>query len=418
METGTSPPAPGGGEGKEGSLERRPRKGLRWRLWLFWLLVVGAAGAGVWYWTRPKPVAVVLKTVDRGRVESTVANTRAGTVKACRRARLAPATGGQIARLPARKGERVKAGQVLLELWNDDLAAALTLARREAAAAAARAEEACVTAEVAERDAARSRKLRSQGVASEENTDRAVGEAKARGAACTAARATAQVSAAQVAVAEANLERTILRAPFAGTVAEVNGELGEFVTPSPVGVPTLPAVDLIDEGCLYITAPIDEVDAPAVELGMPARVSLDAFPGRHFAGKVRRIAAYVLDREKQARTVDVEVDLTDPADARNFLPGYSADVEVVLAVRDDVVRVPTEAVLEGHRVLLFRSGEGEREGVLEARSFEPGLSSWEYTEVRSGLEAGERVVASVDREGVTDGAAAVPESAREVRDTP
>ena len=67
-------------------------------------------------------------------------------------------------------------------------------------------------------------------------------------------------------------------------IAKVNGELGEFVTPSPVGIPTPPTVDLIDGSCLYISAPIDEVDAPRVQAGLKARISLDAFPNQTFPG--------------------------------------------------------------------------------------------------------------------------------------
>ena len=150
---------------------------------------------------------------------------------------------------------------------------------------------------------------------------------------------------------KAELERTRLVAPFAGVVAEVNGEIGEFVTPSPVGIPTPPAVDLMDISCLYVSAPIDEVDAPRIRVGMSANISLDALPGEIFAGTVKRIAPYVLEVEKQARTVDVEVDFICPQDCENMLPGYSADVEVVLDEKDAVLRVPTEAILEGNQVL-------------------------------------------------------------------
>ena len=93
-----------------------------------------------------------------------------------------------------------------------------------------------------------------------------------------------KVRDAQVEVATARLERTLLRAPFDGVIAEINGELGEFVTPSPVGIPTPPTVDLIDSTCLYISAPIDEVDAPAVRIGQQALITMDAFPGRKFPG--------------------------------------------------------------------------------------------------------------------------------------
>jgi HlyD family secretion protein len=378
--------------------------------WIAAGLVVAAAGALAWWWLREPPVPVAVATADRGRVERSVANTRAGTVQACRRARIAPATGGQIERLEVREGDRVEAGRLLLELWNDDLAAQLALAEREDVATRARAEEACALADVAEREAQRLVRLRKQGVAAEETTERAVGEAAARRAACAAAQASTTVAAARIDVARAALDRTILRAPFAGVVAEVNGELGEFVTPSPVGIPTPPTVDLIDTECVYVSAPIDEVDAAEVRPGLTARITLDAYPGKSFPGVVRRVAPYVLDLEKQARTVDVEVDFADAVDERNLLIGYSADIEVVLATRDDALRVPTEAILEGNRVLVYD------DGVLDERTIEPGLANWEFTAVERGLSAGERVVVSVAREGVAAGASAVVEEEAPARE--
>jgi HlyD family secretion protein len=206
-----------------------------------------------------------------------------------------------------------------------------------------------------------------------------------------------------VEVARANLERTRLYAPFAGVVAEINGEVGEFVTPSPIGIATPPTVDLIDTACLYVKAPIDEVDAGGVRRGMPARIALDAFKDRSFPGRVRRVASYVLDLEKQARTVDVEVEFDAEAALPDLLAGYSADVEVILATRDDVVRVPTEAVLEGPRVLVYADGS------LEDRPIRSGLANWQHTEVTEGLSPGEQVVVSVDREGVKAGIDAIPD---------
>lgn len=367
---------------------------------LVFLIVAAVLGGVIYYFSREAPVAVRVAPAEKGTVEETVANTRAGTVKACRRARLAPAMGGQIARLAVREGAKVDRGDILLELWNEDLRAQLTLAASEADASRASAEQACLLAEEAERTAQRQVNLRSKGLTSEENVDQALTRARANRASCSAARAKADVSRAQTAVVQAELERTRLKAPFAGTVAEVNGEIGEFVTPSPTGIPTPPAVDLIDDSCLYISAPIDEVDAPAIRAGMDARIVLDAFQEQRFAGIVQRVAPYVLEVEKQARTVDVEAVFTRPEDFQPMLPGYSADLEVILHRREDVVRVPTEAILEDERVLVYQAGE-ER---LVERRVETGLSNWEYTEVETGLRSGELVVLSVDREGVTDGA--------------
>ena len=371
-------------------------------------LFIAALGVLLYvYLSRPEVIAVVVKRADIGIVQNTVANTRAGTLMASRRASLSPSVGGQIASLAVSEGDQVKAGQLLLALWNEDLTARVELASQEVTAAVARAQEACVVAEVARREAERLKKLRKKGVASEEEVDQAEGEASAKTAACRAATADIGVSKAKLDVAQAALDKTRLVAPFDGTVAEVNGELGEFVTPSPVGVPTPPAVDLIDTTSLYVSAPIDEVDAPDIRTAMSATISLDAFGKKRFAGTVRRVAPYVLDREKQARTVDVEVTFIDARDTGNMLPGYSADIEVVLVKKVNALRIPSEAIIEGNRVLVF----SEQAGVLEERKIDTGLHNWEYTQVLSGVHDGEQVVVSLDREGVEDNAQAVIDDA-------
>lgn len=369
------------------------------------LAIAALLGAGVWFATRPKPVSVIVAVAEIGRVEATVANTRAGSVMACRRAKLAPPTGGRIARLPVKKGSQVKAGELLLELWNDDLTTRERVAREQLETARARVTESCQLAEIAESDAKRTRELHEKGFSSEQLAERANADARARAAVCEFAKAGVREAEARIAAAQADTSRTILRAPFAGIVAEVNGEIGEYLTPSPPGIPTLPAMDLIDVSCLYVSAPIDEVDAAKLRVGMAGRISLDAYRGRHFKGRVRRIAPYVLALEKQARTVEIEVEFDEPGEARQLLVGYSADIEVVVEGRESVTRIPTSALMPGNRVLVLPASGG-----LEERKIETGLANWEYAEVKSGIAAGERVVTSLDREGARAGARAVAEA--------
>jgi HlyD family secretion protein len=365
------------------------------------LIIAITAIVAVYYlMRRPKPVLVELYTVEKGEVKATVSNTRVGTVKACRRSFLAPATGGQVAALLVKEGDSVKQHQLLLEVWNKDLKAQLKLQEAQIKANQASADQACVLAGGAEREADRMSRLQKYNhVVSEEQVDIKVTEAAAKRALCNASRETVAVSQANLDVVRASVERTLVQAPFDGTVAEINVELGEFVTPSPPGIPTLPAIDLLDVSCLYVSAPIDEVDAPQIRTGMTACVSLDAFKEKRCSGTVSRIAPYVQEKEKQARTVEVEVKLTDPQDLKELLPGYSADIEVLLASKPQALRVPAEAVLENNQVLLIHS-----DGLLEQRAFKPGLSNWSTVEVLEGLSAGDKVVLSVGREGVVAGA--------------
>ena len=176
------------------------------------------------------------------------------------------------------------------------------------------------------------------------------------------------------------------------------------MTPSPVGIPTPPTVDLIDSSCLYISAPIDEVDAPQVREGLPARISLDAFGDQTFSGHVRRVAPYVLDVERQARTVEIEAEIDDP-DKEALLPGYSADVEVMLASEEDTLRIPTSLIVDDNHIYVYDEALGQ----IELREIEMGISNWEFTAVTGGLRAGDRVVSSIDRDGVEDGALVSPE---------
>lgn len=379
------------------------------KFWLYFVIIVAIIAGAIYYSTRPKPISVFIKPVETGNVEATVANTRAGTVNACQRAKLAPTVGGQISFLPVKEGDKVKKGQVLLELWNDDLKAQIQLSKEEAITAKARFKQACIVYDVAQREADRLVKLQKKGLASIEKTDQAVGDADAKQAACDAVRASQKEAEAKIKVATAALERTILRAPFDGTVAEINGELGEVVTPSPVGIATPPAIDLIDSRCMYVSAPIDEVDAAAIRAGMKTRITLDAFPDKNFAGRVSRISTYVQDREKQARTVDIEVDFEEPEKIAGLLAGYSADVEIILNTKKNITRVPTEAIIGDDKVYLFD------DGVLVETQIKTGLSNWQFTEVISGLEAGQQVVTSVDQTGVKDGASAIQDTS-EIQD--
>ena len=151
-----------------------------------------------------------------------------------------------------------------------------------------------------------------------------------------------------------------------------------------------------------MTAPIDEVDAPRIQVAQPARISLDAFGEKRFPGQVRRIADYVLDLEKQARTVEVEVEFKLPKDIEQLLAGYSADVEIIQQVQKNALRIPTNAIIDENKVWVFL----ENEGILEQREIESGMSNWDHTEILSGLAEGEWVVTSVDREGIEEGALA------------
>jgi len=367
--------------------------------------LIAVLGLGLFWFTRPPPIPVALKEVAAGKVEATLANTRAGTVEACQRTKLSTIIGGRIEYLGVKEGDKVKKGQLLLKLWNDDQQANAALAQAQITLSAKRGEEACIAADNAEKEAKRQSELRARGFVSTSKEEAARTDAEVRRASCNTAKADIAQAEAKFKATRVEQGRVALYAPFDGTVAKIVGELGEYSTPSPPGVPTPPAIDLIDDACLYVKAPMDEVDAPKIQTGQPVRITLDALPGKLLPGKVRRVAPYVSAVEKQARTVDIEVDFDQPEAAGKLLVGYSADVEIILAGRDNVLRIPTAAIQEGGKVLLFNADSGK----LEDRQIKTGLANWEYTEVVDGLKAGERIVTSLDKEGVKVGAKVTPD---------
>ena len=343
-----------------------------------------------------KPIKVLSVKPEIRNVEKTVSNTRAGTIDACRRSKMSPAAAGQISVLHVKEGDSVNEGDILLELWNKETKARVTASERSS-------DQACIVSAKAERDASRANELYAKGLTSEEAKETAVANAESTMAACNAA-------VAQVEVTKASLERTMLIAPFDGIVAEIEGKLGEYVTPSPVGVATKPTLDLIDNTCLYIKAPIDEIDAPDVRSGMKASITMDAFGEEEFLATVTRVAPYVLDLERQARTVEIEATFDNPQ--QYLLPGYSADVTIIIDTSQETLGLPTQAIMRGDKVYVIGD-----DNVIENRQLETGLSNWEFTEIISGLDLDDRIVLSVDRAGVKDGATVEIEKSDEEKES-
>ena len=345
----------------------------------------------------PSPPPGAHVAAEHGRVEQTVTNSRAGTVKARRRAKLSPEGGGLVAAVPHRRGAASARGEVLLRL-DDALQRARLAPGRAREPGGGRPARAGLPRRRARRAASSSARaaLAAQGIVSAEILDQVESGPQRRRRLRRRRRRRERAGLDRPGARE--LEKTALRAPFDGVVADAPIEVGEWTTPSPPGLPIPPVIDVIDPSSIYVSAPMDEVDSGRLRNGLPARVTVDSHPGRSFAGQVARVAPYVLDVEEQNRTVEIEVELDDAAFAATLLPGTSADVEVVLRGG----RRPARA----HRALdRGRQGAGARGRALVERAVETGLRNWDFTEVMGGSRRA-RVVVSLDRPEVKAGAKA------------
>jgi HlyD family secretion protein len=241
---------------------------------------------------------------------------------------------------------------LLLELWNQDLVSHTELARHELVSARSRARAVCVKAEVSRRNADRLVELRKRDVVTEERADNATSEATALEAECRASQSEIAVREARLNVLRADLESTRLMAPFDGVIAEINGELFEFVTPRPwAWPPRRPSISS--------TIPVFMSARPSTRWMPPAsawacrRASPWTPTGTSTLQAGCAHCRLCAGCGAQARTVDVEVAFEQPPKAGFLLAGYSADIEVIQEVRENVVRVPTEAVFDERRAFGF-----------------------------------------------------------------
>jgi len=236
--------------------------------------------------------------------------------------------------LHVREGDYVEAGQLLavtdsataLNARMQQAKAERETALRAAEASQSQADEACVLADVAEREAQRRVHLLEKKLASEEETELALGQAEATAASCTAAHANARVSEseikvadARVVVAQAELDRAYIRSPFNGRILDVLVEPGEFV-----GIEGLLELGRVDR--MYAIAEVYETDIRRVKIGQTATIKSAALP-HDLTGKVELIRHKVRKQDvvgtdpaadKDARIIEVEILLNDPESAKSL----------------------------------------------------------------------------------------------------
>jgi RND family efflux transporter MFP subunit len=380
--------------------EDRPNKRLRRRRWgwLVWLLLLGAIGFGGWRWSRSRaeaPASVTTVAVQRGSVRDFVTSVAAGRVAAKQEVTLRAEVAAKVLKLHHRRGEPVKQGEPLVTYDAADLKSRVRVA--EAAVQLARAQQ--LQAEQAaaniETNLSRTRRLRDSGAVPVAQVDDLEGQQKALTRATESARAGVGEALANVEVARTALSKAVVLAPFAGTVLTTSVEEGE------TAVPGAPLLQLADMAALHVDAEIDEGDLGRIKVGMPVDVSFDAFPGERLRGTLEEIAPSVTRDLHGGRSVAIKAAL--PPDER-LRVGMSADVDIIVAVREDALFVPPNAVQGrgAERVVYV-----VQDGVAHKRTISVGISTWESVEIKSGLTQGEAVVTSLSTAAVTDGARVV-----------
>ena len=427
----------------------RPRAREKgWKLvWIsMTLAVIALAGTAGWYALgRPaNPAGPAVAPVVPRDLSATV--TATGTIKAMVGAevRVGARIPGRVDLLAVQVGDRVKAGQVIARLEQDDLLAAVEKARADLTAAeakrltvknGARPQE-LQTAEAALRQAEansslaqvnldRYRALYQDGGIALQQVDTAARDYDVAAAQVRTDReqlsltrekytpedlqyAEAQVLQAKAAlrIAEANLGYATITAPMAGVVASVSTQQGETVTSGSAAAQAPTFVTIIDLSRLQVDAYVDETDIGKVHVGQDAVFNVDAFPDKEFGGKVAAIYPKALIQQNV-----VDYDVVIAIDNREGLlrPDMTTNTTITVARREKVLAIPNQAVRreDGDRVVFVQ--EGDR---LVRRSVKTGWKDKAYTEVLSGLKEGERVAVGEIENGKAPVKGALPPGAK------
>jgi len=381
------------------------RKALKRNLILLLVFAVLIAAVALVLKSRAVPVVQVATATAAGEGGpasaggAAISVTANGYVVARTKASLSAKIAGRLVFLGVSEGSFVHQGDVIARLDNADYQAALAQAEANAASARATLVEAEADRDQLGREAARQQNVRTQNVnlVSQQELDLATSRAAQAEARARAAAARLEAASAGVRLAHANLDNTVIAAPFTGTVLRKDAEVGEVVAPSVGGGLTRGAVvTMADLASLEVEVDVNESYIARVRGGQRARIQLDAYPDTSFRGAVRQV---VPTADRQRATVQVKVSILD-RDSR-ILPEMGAKVDFL---EPDTARPPgagaTTAAAPHFRVpaAAVRDDAGKqivwlvRDGRLERREVQAGPVSADFREIRSGLNGGEQLL--------------------------
>ncbi len=352
--------------------------------------------AGVVWMTRGSTghqVTVTLVETVGGEGSQSVGITANGYVVARTKASVSSRISGRLAYLAVEEGSRVRRGEIIARLENDDYQAILAQTQADQRRAEAALLEAEAQRDQVGRDLARSRELLSQNLVSEREVEDLEARLTAGEARVGVQEAVVEAAKAGVGGAAANLANTRIRAPFDGTVLEKNAEVGEVVAPVATGggFTRGAVVTMADLETLEVEVDVNEAYIAQIESGQPARIVLDAYPSDAYPGEVRQI---VPTANRQRATVQVKVRILEGDD--RVLPEMAARVEFLeMAATGSQPDEPLRVFVPAAAV---RNEAGQafvwvvRDGAVTRTLVEAGPVSGGRREIRSGLSGGERVV--------------------------
>jgi HlyD family secretion protein len=324
------------------------------------IVVTGAAGA--YFWRNPDLPTVTAETLRRRDLEAIVS--ASCKIQPKRQVNISANTMGRVTRLAVQEGQRVKAGQFLLEI--DPRSLEGELQRGEAGVAAARSslqqartsvDQARATLDLARQNLKRQDELWKEGLTSRESLERAQNEVAVREAELKTREQEIRTREEQIKQEEAslsttryNLSQVIISAPMDGIITRRNIEEGENVVVGTMNNAGTVLLTVADMSVIEAEIEVDETDIPTVTLDQPARITIDAVPDRQFRGSVSEIGnspiqtATATGNIGTPQATNFKVVVTLEEEVPDVRPGFTCTAEITTATRRNVVAVPIQAL--------------------------------------------------------------------------
>jgi HlyD family secretion protein len=356
----------------------------KWILVVVALLVIGGGVAAYVAGRSDAGVTVTAETIEQRDLEAIVS--ASGKIQPQKTVNISAQTMGRVTRLAVNEGDRVKAGQFLLQI--DPVNAEAAVRRDEAAVAGARTaleqarvslQSASASLEIAQQAHKRQRELWQAGLTTRESLEKAEADVQIRESELRAREQEIKTRETQLRQQEAGLEssqhtlsQVRFDAPFDGIVTRRNIEEGENVVVGTMNNPGTVLLTVADMSVVEAEIEVDETDIPFVQLGQTAKVTIDAIPDKTFSGKVTEIGNSPIQTTGTGTTrtaTNFKVTVTLDDRIPDVRPGFTCTAEITTATRAKALAVPIQALTV--RELLY---DAQGNLVPEARPPRPRFS--------------------------------------------
>lgn len=309
------------------------------RIGVIALLLLALAGGALWWFNRSGSDAPQYKlgTIERGPLTAVVSST--GTLNPVTSVQVGTQVSGQIQQLFVDFNSTVKKGELIARIDPETFTYRVRQAEADVEAARSSVNRSRVALANTQRDLARTKELVAQKFISPAELDRVQSTYDLALAEVRTAQAVVQQRDAQLATAKVDLGRTEIRAPVDGVVIKRSVDVGQTVAAS-LQAPELfiIAKDLRD---MQVETSIDEADVGRIRIAQRATFSVDAFPGRTFAGEVKTVRKAA----QSAQNVVTYIAIVTASNERGeLLPGMTANVRIVTDTRESVLKAPNAAL--------------------------------------------------------------------------